>query len=478
MEMPTTTGRKLALFLSVVLIIAGLMTLAPDMWFLGDPACHVCHEAQYPNDHLLYRNNYLGYNSMCSFAPVSTVILAGLGVIIFATAFRFRFERWGKDYRRIGAAFCLALAVITVLPLNMPYSNLIGGYTLDPFVPLSTAFLAGLAVVVYSGVMVCPFLMFWRSRCPALEHTQDSWQSPHRSINRLVKLALTGNLNAGDIKSLYSCTLCNGCFLAPVQRLTREKAVRKGIVPPHLAMIRDAVASAGNAYGVLADGGRADAGSPCDTLLFVGCTSRYRTPEIVAAAKKLLDARGIRYYTMADETCCGYTMYNLGDLASAGRAIDANIAKFKAAGVKRIITVCPGCYEAFEKLYRGRDGFAPGVTLALDLMKDAKVEEKDVVIHDSCHAKGREDLVRAIVAHAGEGSTGGCCGAGGGLISWDRLIAEHRAKTMARESGSGKKVVTYCPLCYLNFKRADPECVADIYVLMAAQGNSEASKTS
>ncbi len=466
--MPIASGRKLALFISLALLIAGLMTLIPDTWLLGNPSCHSCHEAQYPVDHLLYRQNYLGYNSLCSFAPISSLILIGLSIIIFATAFRFRFERWGKDYRRIGAVFCLALAIITVLPLNMPYRNLIGGTTLDPFVPLSTVALLVMGVVVYSGYLVCPFLMFWRSRCPSLEHDLDVWQSPHRSINRLLKLMLTGKLNDGDVKSLYACTLCNGCYLAPVQRLTRNMAVRKGIIASHLEMIRNSVASTGNAYGVASDGGvPGTAVQHSDTLLFAGCTARYRTPEILEAAKKLLDSKDIEYQCSTDETCCGYTLYNLGDLEAADRAVAANIAKFKAAGVKSIITICPGCYEAFHKLYRGWDGFSPEITLALDLMKDERVEDKNVIVHDPCHAKGRHDMVRSIVKNAGDENTGGCCGAGGGLISWDHMIAETRAKRLISESG--RKVVTYSPLCYLNYKRAGPESVADLYVLMAAQ---------
>jgi Fe-S oxidoreductase len=466
--MPIASGRKLALFLSLILLIAGLMTLIPDTWILGNPSCHSCHETQYPVDHLLYRQNYLGYNSLCSFAPISSLILIGLSIILFATAFRFRFERWGRDYRRIGAAFCLILAVITVIPVNMPYRNLIGGTTLDPFVPLSTVALLVLGVVVYLGYLVCPFLMFWRSRCPSLEHDLDVWQSPHRSINRLLKLMLTGKLNDGDVKSLYACTLCNGCYLAPVQRLTRNMAVRKGIIASHLAMIRNSVASTGNAYGVASDGGVTVAsGQSSDTLLFAGCTARYRAPEILEAAKKLLDSKGIKYHCVTDETCCGYTLYNLGDLEAADIAVAANIAKFKAAGVKNIITICPGCYEAFHELYRDRDGFSPKVTLALDLMKDEHVDDKNVIVHDPCHAKGRHDTVRSIVKNAGDVNTGGCCGAGGGLISWDRMIAETRAKRLISESG--RKVVTYCPLCYLNYKRAGPESVADLYVLMAAQ---------
>ncbi|HUL62515.1 MAG TPA: (Fe-S)-binding protein [Methanocella sp.] len=465
--MALDSGRKLALFVSAVLLAAGLLTLVPDAWLLGSPGCHTCHEPQYPVDHLLYRPNYLGYNSLCSFAPISTLILIGLGVVLFATAFRFRFERWGRDYRLIGAGFCLVLAVVTVLPINMPYKNLIGGTTLDPFVPLSTAALLGLGVAAYSGYLVCPFLMFWRSRCPSLEHDLDVWQSPHRSINRLAKLALTGKLNEGDIKSLYDCTLCNGCYLAPVQRLTRNMAVGRGIVPSNLSAIKSAVATTGNVYGVAADGGVSPGSPRGDTLLFAGCTARFRVPEMLDAARKLLDARGFKYHCAADETCCGYTLYNLGDREASEAAVAANVAKFKAAGFKRIVTVCPGCYEAFNKLYRGKEGFNAEVILALDLMKDARIEERDVVVHDPCHAKGRHDLARAIVRHAGDEGAGGCCGAGGGLISWDRMIAEGRARQLIKDNG--KKIVTYCPLCYLNYKRAAPARVADIYVLLASQ---------
>jgi Fe-S oxidoreductase len=47
------------------------------------------------------------------------------------------------------------------------------------------------------------------------------------------------------------------------------------------------------------------------------------------------------------------------------------------------------------------------------------------------------------------------------------MIAESRAKRLIDESGG--KIITYCPLCYLNLKRAGPASVADIYVLLAAQ---------
>ncbi|CAJ35305.1 (Fe-S)-binding protein [Methanocella arvoryzae] len=469
--MSTNSGRKLALFISVMLLAVAALTLVPDTWLTGgSPACHSCHEAQAPADHMLFRQNYLGYNSLCSFAPFSTLILATAGLIIFLTTFRFRFERWGKEYRVIASSASFGMAILTLVPYTGQYTNLIGGHTLCPAVPISTGLLAGAGLVSLAGFMVCPFLVAWRCRCPSLEATLDVWQSPHRSINRLIRLLVTGKLDKEAIRRTYRCTLCNKCGLAWFNRQARKIAVGKGIVPSHLSNIRSAVQATGNPYGVIADGGtmigtKCDT-QKCDTLLFMGCTARFRTPEILEAARTLLDQRGIQYHSLPDETCCGYTLYNLGDLKAAYEAVDKNIARFRQEGIRRIITVCPGCYESFRTLYRGRDGFNPEILLAVDLLKDKKVTVENVILHEPCHAKGRGEVVRGILMGAGDESTGGCCGAGGGLISWDRMLSTSRA--MKLQENSGKTVITYCPLCYLNFKRANPDRVQDLYMLMAA----------
>lgn len=469
--MSPDSGRKLALFASALLLAVGILTVVPDTWLLGGTqACHSCHETGMPADHTLFRQNYLGYNSICSFAPFSSLILVITALAIFITTFRLKFERWGKEYRVVASSLSFGLALVTLVPYGGSYHNLLGGNTLCPMVPLSTGLLLGIGAIALMGYVVCPFLIIWRCRCPSLEDALDVWQSPHRSINRLIKLLVTGHLSEEAVRRTYRCTLCNGCGLAWFNRKTRQIAVGKGIVPSHLSSIRDAVASTGNPYGVIADGGTMT-GPKCDTLLFMGCTGRYRTPEILDAARTLLDRRGIRYYSLPDETCCGYTLYNLGDLAAANEAIDRNIARFRQGGIRRIITVCPGCYEAFNRLYRGRNGFNPEVLLAVDLLKDVKVTADHAIIHDPCHAKGRSELVRSMLPGSADEGTGGCCGAGGGLISWDRMVSTSRARRLQEEHGTN--VITYCPLCYLNFKRANPDGVTDLYVLAAAQAKQE-----
>ncbi|HTY90170.1 MAG TPA: (Fe-S)-binding protein [Methanocella sp.] len=462
--------RKLALFACLLLVLAGLLTMVPDAWLLGpQAACHSCHEAQYPASHLLYRTNYMGYNSLCSFAPFSTLILIGTAMLIFLTTFRIKFEHWGPQYRLIAGIVLLAFAVLTVLPAQTEYRDLLGYSTLDPLVPASTIILLALAAAALMGYIVCPFLIIMRCRCPVLEKEMDSNYSPDRAILRYLKMAATGKLSDEDVRRLYRCTLCNGCWMAWFNRSTRAMAVGKGIVPAHLASIKGSVAAYGNPYGIAisADGGELK-GADTDTVLFKGCTARFKAPEILAAARELLDKKGIKYKLLEGETCCGYTLYNLGDIDAGNAAVDRNIKAFRDTGVKRIITICPGCYSAFNKYYNGRGGFDVDVALAMDLLKDMKVPAKGVTIHDPCHAKEKSETAHGMLMGAREDGTGACCGAGGGVMSFDRMLAGARAGRILEENES--TVVTYCPFCYLNLSRAGEKRVADLYVVLAQGG--------
>lgn len=462
--------RKLALFAGLLLVLAGLITAVPDTWLLGpEAACHGCHDLQYPADHLLYRTNYMGYDSLCSFAPFSTLVLIGTGIAIFLTTFRIKLERWGSQYRLIAGIVLTALAVITVLPVQTGYRDLLGYSTLDPLVPLSTIALLALAVAALAGYIVCPFLIIMRCRCPVLEYEMDATFAPDRAILRYLGIALAGKLDDEAVRRLYRCTLCDGCWLAWFNRNTRTMAVAKGLMPAHVVALAESVERYGNAYGV-ADmaNGPDQGGIKANTILFRGCTARLRAPEILAAARELLDKKGIVYGIMDGEACCGYTLYNLGDAAAGGRAVERNIRAFAAAGVKRIITICPGCHAALNTYYKGRDGFDAEIVLALDLLEGLCVPARGVTVHDPCHAKEKSETVHGMLRGARDDGTGACCGAGGGVMSFDRMLAGARAARVLEEAPD--LVVTYCPFCYLNLSRADAKRVVDLHVLLARGG--------
>jgi len=140
--------------------------------------------------------------------------------------------------------------------------------------------LLALALASAMGYIVCPFLIIMRCRCPVLEKEMDSKYAPDRAILRYFKMLLTGRLSDEDVRRLYRCTLCNGCWLSWFNRSTRAMAVERGIVPAHLASIKESVSKYGNPYGMAmaADGGEAKS-AETGTLLFKGCTARFKAPE-------------------------------------------------------------------------------------------------------------------------------------------------------------------------------------------------------
>jgi fumarate reductase (CoM/CoB) subunit B len=286
--------------------------------------------------------------------------------------------------------------------------------------------------------------------------------NPLNSVYCNLKVKLAGNLSEQDLDSLYSCTLCNDCHLAGFNRGAREIAVSKNEIAPHVSVIRENIGRSGNPYG--ATGARTGEGPSGDgTVLFRGCTPAYKTPEILASVERLLKRQGISYGFLDDEPCCGNILFNLGDRSTGVETVDENIALFKAAGVKRIITLCPGCYSAFNKYYKGRNGFDPEVVLAVDLLGGMTVSGDGFVVQDPCHAKEKSEAVRKLLPGASNKNASPCCGAGAGVMTHDRLLASAKAQKALNVSA---KVVTYCPFCYKNLKAAKPGAVSDIYMLL------------
>jgi fumarate reductase (CoM/CoB) subunit B len=287
--------------------------------------------------------------------------------------------------------------------------------------------------------------------------------NPLNSVYCNLKVKLTGALSERDLDGLYSCTLCNDCHTAGMNRAAREIVVSKNEIAPHVSVIRGNICRSGNPYGAM--GARAGKGPAEDgTILFRGCTPAYKTPEILASVESLLRRQGIGYGFLDDEPCCGNIPFNLGDRAAGLEIVEENIARFRAAGVRRVITVCPGCYAAFNKYYKGRNGFDPEVILAVDLLDGMTACGEGFVVQDPCHAREKSEAVRRLLPGAGNKSASPCCGAGAGVMTHDRLLAG--AKAQKAFNGGMAKVVTYCPFCYTNLKAAKPGAVADIYVLL------------
>jgi fumarate reductase (CoM/CoB) subunit B len=287
---------------------------------------------------------------------------------------------------------------------------------------------------------------------------------PPASIYYYLKASLPIGLSPKDLDGLYKCTLCNHCGMASLNRNARNKVVAGDHIASHVAMVRDSIRKFGNPYGIVT--AKSGTGSRIETVLFRGCTPTLKTPEILEAAKHVLDSEGVEYGIMEDETCCGSILFNLGDRESGMEAVRKNVEAFKAAGTKRIIAICPGCYSALNKYYRGIDGFEPEIVLAADLIKTKAADIGGARVQYSCHAKEKGDVVQKLLPGSTKNASGNCCGAGAGLRMHDHYLAEAKARKTANMPGT---IVTYCPFCYMSLSAVDPGNVKDIYMLIAGR---------
>lgn len=227
----------------------------------------------------------------------------------------------------------------------------------------------------------------------------------------------------------------------------------------HLDKIRNNILNKGNSYG--SDMQIIDDKQIHETILHMGCTSRFREEELIKSVSKCLNKKNIEYSILSDETCCGVMLFLLGDEKTGKEVVDSNVKKFNSHGVKRIITICPGCYESFSKYYNHPD-FNVEIVFAMDLFNDTKVDGNGYIIHDPCHALERASQVRNIIKNVPQKRANSCCGFGAGIRAKNKKITEKMAKNTLKN----EKVITYCPSCYHTLNRVDSEKTVDFFSLL------------
>jgi len=304
-----------------------------------------------------------------------------------------------------------------------------------------------------------------------------------RQLMREIKL--NGKVEIPPEDVLWSCTTCSACEarcpkeLSPYEVLLgmRGITVEEGKIS---STVRDALESVfkhGNPW----DRARAkrsewaegldvpEFNEETELLYFVGCTPAYdpRGQETAKALVKIFSATGVGYGTLGDEeTCCGDTVYGMGEKGLFEMLVEDNTELFEGRGVKRMVTASPHCFNAFKNRY-GEPGFEAQhyTQLLATLIDEGKLKfsgsfEKTVTYHDPCFL-GRQNGVydeprRVLEAVPGlsfvemdrtrERSL--CCEGGGGRM-WVEVPGERLAEERIRGAVDvGAEVIaSACPFC-------------------------------
>jgi Fe-S oxidoreductase len=299
---------------------------------------------------------------------------------------------------------------------------------------------------------------------------------------------------------IWSCTTCMACvehcpvFIEPMDKIIdmrRNLVMGKGLLPVEA---RSAIRNL-EIYGDVQGKGIAHrqdwafnrevpffnaADSIHDVLLWVGCSGAFheRYQEVSRAMVSILKAAEISFGILGgEERCCGDPARRLGDESLFLDLARKNIRYLKEHQVRKIVTLCPHCFNTLKNEYPRVDGFirsgseenievVHATEYVMDLIETKRISpkypiNKNITIHDACYlgrVNGVYEPPRKIIRSIPETrfkelkqhhETGFCCGGGGGGM-WLHERLGRRLNTIRAEEISETEVDvvgTACPYC-------------------------------
>ena len=380
--------------------------------------------------------------------------------------------------------------------------------------------------------------------CPSVDYNNfHSYSGGGRLITMLSLMDGRSEVNDRVVDIAYKCQLCGNCDITckvcrydmnvlDALREFRHTLNEQGHVPATYPGIIAKLRESGNMIGASqrrraswADGlGLKQLGvdgvDKAEVVFHAGCRYSF-DPSLrsaVRAAATVLTKAGCDFALDGAEGCCGGKAYDMGYRDDFAAVAKANLERWAAAGVKKVVTPCATCYYTFKRLYpevgstievlhtvecadrRIKDG-------SLRLTKPVRVT---VTYHDPCHLgrqgephvpwDGKEvkiygqavvydpprpryigaygvydpprDVLEAIpglelVEMERSREAAWCCGAGGSVReAYPEFNAWTAGKRIEEAGSTGAEVIaTACPGCEKNFAEAVSAAGAKMKVL-------------
>jgi Fe-S oxidoreductase len=208
--------------------------------------------------------------------------------------------------------------------------------------------------------------------------------------------------------------------------------------------------------------------APPEYLYWVGCASSFdeRAQRTAQATAKLLRSADVDFAILGPrESCTGDPARRIGNEYVFQAFAEQNVETLNEAGITRIVTGCPHCFNTLANEYPdfgGRYELMHHTELLAELVRDGRIEPKtgdaQITYHDSCYLARHNDVMadpRQLVEAVGtpvemerSGKRTFCCGAGGAHMWMEErgsAINEERVR-QADETGAETLAVA-CPFC-------------------------------
>ncbi len=204
-------------------------------------------------------------------------------------------------------------------------------------------------------------------------------------------------------------------------------------------------------------------------LLWTGCAVAYeeRAQKIGRAMVSILMKAGVSFGILEDARCTGDPAKQMGNEFLFQEIAQQNVSDFRSLGVRKIITLCPHCYNSFSRHYPQFGGLwtvIPHSVFLSSLLKSALIDIKEsshsIVYHDPCYLGRRNNIFtepRQVFSSVGRliemrrnRNLSFCCGGGGGNY-WAEETGSRINQVRAKEAldTNANFIATSCPFCLL-----------------------------
>ena len=210
-------------------------------------------------------------------------------------------------------------------------------------------------------------------------------------------------------------------------------------------------------------------GDPAPEILYwVGCAASFdeRARAAAQSTARLLKAAGVDFAILGPrESCTGDPARRMGNEFVFQGFAEQNVSTLDEAGVTKIVTSCPHCFNTLANEYPDFGGHYAVVhhsELLAELVREGRLapkgDGKQITYHDACYLARHNDVKlepRELVAAVGQPvemkrrmERTFCCGAGGAHMWMEergKPINEERVREAA-ETGADTLAVA-CPFC-------------------------------
>ncbi len=212
----------------------------------------------------------------------------------------------------------------------------------------------------------CGFCRIWDWKgvdyvCPTYPYTEGYDTQYARGRVNMAQAILKGEAEVDEtfLEHLAQCTLCGSCGVhCPVEMplleiwsAMRADLVDAGYMTENQRTVRDNTVQHHSIFGPNRRPANAAAPRKVDVLYFPGCQTTRKARYIGNSTTQLLDKLGVDYAMLEEDACCGYPLYDIGQMDAMKQAAEYTLAKIQAYQPDVVLTTCAGCFRAFSVVY-------------------------------------------------------------------------------------------------------------------------------